>query len=394
VVEHVFIVVRLVLPSLFPPPPSFHSLPTPHAHPATLSSVSQAQELEAAGRYFNIPSNVSAGVLVWTWIKDVVQAVVAGPSHSAWPQIEATLLPERERGGWALTLPVGLMKSGERSILVLTDNIDPASGAIVEHILHLVLHAEGRIDERRCALDLRKLQPSSDTDTAGGAESDSCSGSDVSDGGEDSENGEDPAAQLRRMLQGLGGGDPAMLRRMFEGLGSGSAGGPTVVHGEYGGFRAGQKVVVNTPTPKYGLGAIKPHTRHECHVDACAAEASAFATARLTQDSLAMASVAAQCRHDPRVRPRRRRDCRLPRKGRVGRAGLRAAAARRRRRGGRAGHRRRLGARGALWCALRSPAGVVCPCCTVKAAGRGAALLSVLKRWARILVSAGVLMAS
>ena len=48
------------------------------------------------------------------------------------------VLAEREQGGWELSVAVKLLMGGERDILVLTDDVDANSGAIIEHILHQV----------------------------------------------------------------------------------------------------------------------------------------------------------------------------------------------------------------------------------------------------------------
>ena len=76
-------------------------------------------------------------------MEPLAAAIASGDDSHDWTYIESQLLPERERGGWELTVPVGLMKSGERDVVRLTDEVDPASGAMVEHLLRLVLKLEG-----------------------------------------------------------------------------------------------------------------------------------------------------------------------------------------------------------------------------------------------------------
>ena len=56
-------------------------------------------------------------------------------THSA--EVDA-VLAEHEQGGWELSVAVKLLMGGERDILVLTDDVDANSGAIIEHILHQV----------------------------------------------------------------------------------------------------------------------------------------------------------------------------------------------------------------------------------------------------------------
>ena len=66
------------------------------------------------------------------WIDPLVTAIVAGPKHPDWQHIESLLLPEKERHGWELTIPVMLMKGGNRDLLRLTDTVDPSSASVVQ----------------------------------------------------------------------------------------------------------------------------------------------------------------------------------------------------------------------------------------------------------------------
>ncbi len=55
------------------------------------------------------------------------------------------VLAKHELAGWLLSAAAKMMIGGERDLLVLTDDVDANSGAIIEHILHQVSRSSLRL---------------------------------------------------------------------------------------------------------------------------------------------------------------------------------------------------------------------------------------------------------
>jgi hypothetical protein len=199
------------------------------------------QELDRNGRCFNIAKKVESYLANKPFVKHIAEAIRTGTWESERVQIDDRLAQE-ERAGWELTEACNMMKDGERDIVKLTDNVDPMSGAVVEHILRLVL-----------------ASPSDTTsvDEFSGVGSDNA----VSEVVESDDEGDGPTAGtmpsfhefMSQMMQ-----DPQTLQRIQQAIG-GRGRNPTVVKERCGPFKAGDRVKVVEQNPRYGLGSIVPH---------------------------------------------------------------------------------------------------------------------------------------
>ena len=102
--------------------------------------------LEDAGVYFNTPAHAHRKAINTPWLNDIVIAIVGGAATpgAEWAKVESRVLNDLEKGGWELSEPVKLMRSGVRDLIALTREVDVASAALVELLLDLVLERERR----------------------------------------------------------------------------------------------------------------------------------------------------------------------------------------------------------------------------------------------------------
>eukprot|EP00811_Abedinium_folium_P012222 NODE_2132_length_2286_cov_5.852246.p1 GENE.NODE_2132_length_2286_cov_5.852246~~NODE_2132_length_2286_cov_5.852246.p1 ORF type:complete len:554 (-),score=112.62 NODE_2132_length_2286_cov_5.852246:260-1921(-) len=96
-------------------------------------------QLEKAGVYFNVmPSTQRSVAALDDVFRSIAEDIVEGPGSVHWPHVESEVLPALEEQGWTLRDAVRLMKEGHRDIRTITDQVDPNSASVLEHLFELV----------------------------------------------------------------------------------------------------------------------------------------------------------------------------------------------------------------------------------------------------------------